>query len=388
MAKVAFYFQVHQPWRLKRKYIFDSDPEIFDIEKNKEIFTRVANKCYIPATKLLIKLAKKYPEFKVSFSFTGTFFEQAERFYPEVINVFQELWDTGQMDLLEETYYHSLAYLISKEEFKEQIEMHKELMRKYFNYKPIVFRNTEAMFSEDIATFVGKLGYKGIIAEGWDKVLEWRSPNYVYTNKNMNIKVLLRNYKLSDDIGFRFSWHQWNEFPLTAEKYASWVALSEGQYVGLFLDYETFGEHQWKETGIFDFLERLPKELIARGVGFFKISELTELKPVGIFTSDNIISWADVDRDLSAWLGNKMQNAAFEFLKSLEKDVKARDGEVLKLWRNLGTSDNFYYICTKWFAEGDIHKYFNAYDSPYSAYINYMNILNLLKINYLESASS
>jgi alpha-amylase len=391
MPKVAFYFQVHQPWRLKRKYFFDTSLDIIDEHKNKEIFNRVADKCYLPTTKLLIKLAKQYPEIKFTFSFTGTFFEQAEKYRPEVITTFQELFDTHQMDILDETYYHSLAYLISLDEFYEQIKMHRELIKKYFNYEPIVFRNTEAMYSDGIAEAVANLGYKGIVAEGWDKILGWRSPNYVYYNSSKRIKVLLRNYRLSDDIGFRFSWHEWKEFPLTADKYASWVGVSEGEYVGIFLDYETFGEHQWKETGIFEFLEHLPRELIKRGVGFYKLKDLVRLNAVGIYATKDIVSWADVDRDLSAWLGNDMQRVAFEQLKKLEKPIKESDDhELLKTWRILTTSDHFYYMCTKWFAEGDIHKYFNAYPSPYEAYINYMNILSILsrRLHALERANS
>ncbi|MCW1293966.1 MAG: glycoside hydrolase family 57 protein [Candidatus Micrarchaeaceae archaeon] len=376
MPNVTFYFEVHQPIRMKREMYFDNDKTYVDTDRNKAIFNRVTDKCYIPATDILLSIAKAHPEFKVSFSFTGTFFEQAEEFRPEVIQKFQELFDTGNMDILDETYYHSLAYLISAGEFSEQVSMHKELMKKYFNYTPRVFRNTEAMYSNDIGKSVERMGYKGIVAEGWDKILGWRSPNYLYSPPNGNIGVLLRNYRLSDDIGFRFSSRDWPGFPLTADKYADWISKSEGDTVNIFIDYETFGEHQWKETGIFEFLRYLPDELIRRKIGFNTVSETADLKKVGVFDSPNILSWADVDRDLSAWLGNKMQDSAFKRLRELEKPIKESGSEsLLKAWRYMQTSDNFYYMCTKWFADGDIHKYFNFYDSPYLAYINYMNIL-------------
>ena len=382
MPDINFYFEVHQPYRLKRVYSFVEDKEFIDYDKNREIFNKVADKCYIPMTKLLIDLVKEYPEFKVNFSLTGVFMEQAELFRPEVITLFQELFDTGNIEFLDEAYYHSLSYLIDKEEFVKQVKMHKTMMYKYFKFHPKVFRNTEALYSNDIANTASALGYKGIIAEGWDRVLGWRSPNYVYNNPENNIKVLLRNYKLSDDIAFRFSTPTWDEFPLTADKYANWIANNEGKIVNLFMDYETFGEHQWKETGIFDFMRDLPGKLIAKGIGFKKVSEVIKERSVGMVDVPYYLSWADMDRDLSAWLGNQMQDTAFNKLKEMEKEVMlSKNEELIKRWRILQTSDNFYYMCTKWFADGDIHKYFNAYSSPYVAYINYMNILS--KLDYL-----
>ncbi len=379
MPNVTFYFEVHQPYRLKRVYSFIEDKEFIDVDKNREIFNKVADKCYIPMTKLLISLAKKHPEFKVNFSLTGVFMEQAEMFRPEVITLFQELFDTGSMELLSETYYHSLSYLLDKGEFVEQVKMHKSLMYHYFKFHPKIFRNTEALYSNDIANTVAKMGYNGIIAEGWDRILGWRSPNYVYMNPENSIKVLLRNYKLSDDVAFRFSTPTWNEFPLTADKYSNWISNNEGTTVNLFMDYETFGEHQWKETGIFDFMTDLPGKLISKGVGFNKVSEAIKPKAVGAVDVPYYLSWADMDRDLSAWLGNKMQDAAFKKLKEIQREVMlSKNKELIKRWRILQTSDNFYYMCTKWFADGDIHKYFNAYSSPYVAYLNYMNIISQL----------
>ncbi len=379
MPDVTFYFEVHQPYRLKRVYSFVEDKEFIDYDRNREIFNKIADKCYIPMTKLLINLIKEYPEFKVNFSLTGVFMEQAEMFRPDVISVFQELFDTGNMELLDETYYHSLAYLVGRDEFIEQVKQHSTLMYHYFKFHPKIFRNTEALYSNDIADAVAKLGYNGIIAEGWDRVLGWRSPNYVYTNPENSIKVLLRNYKLSDDIAFRFSTHTWSEFPLTADKYSNWIANNEGSTVNLFMDYETFGEHQWKDTGIFDFMRDLPGKLISKGVGFNKVSEAIKAKSVGAVDVPYSLSWADMDRDLSAWLGNQMQDAAFDKLKKMKDEVMLSENkDLIRRWRILQTSDNFYYMSTKWFADGDIHKYFNAYSSPYIAYINYMNILSQL----------
>ncbi len=388
MPNVTFYFEVHQPFRLRRVFSFGDSGDFIDTEKNKEIFNKVADKCYVPATKTLLALIKEYPEFKVSFSMTGSFLEQAESFRPDVISLFKEIVDTGNVELLDETYYHSLSFLINKDEFIAQVEKHRDAMKKYFDFKPTVFRNTEAMYSNEVADLSAKMGYKGVLAEGWDGVLGWRSPNYIYTPPSKSTSVLLRNYKLSDDIAFRFSSRNWSEWPLTAEKYADWIKNNEGDTVNLFMDYETFGEHQWQDTGIFDFLERLPEQLIKRGIGFNSVSETAAKKPVGYIDVPNIMSWADLDRDLSAWLGNKMQDAAFAKLCSLREAVlSSGNKDLIRKWRILQTSDNFYYMCTKWFADGDIHKYFNAYNSPYIAYINYMNILSSLE-KELRSSSA
>ena len=382
MTKICMYFQVHQPFRLRNFNYFTKDPNYFDEEKNRAIFEKVANKCYIPTTKKLIELIKKHPEFKVSFSFSGVFLEQAMKYRPEVIDLYKKLYDTGNMDILNETYYHSLAYLISEYEFKEQIKMHRELIREIFGHKALVFRNTEAMLSNDMAEKVEKMGYKGIVGEGWDKILGWRSPNYIYQPLNSDIKLILRNYRLSDDIGFRFSKIDWIEYPLTADKYASWLAASQGQTINLFLDYETFGEHQWKETGIFDFLEYLPKEVAKYPhLEWAKISELLELESKDRIDIPHILSWADIDRDLSAWLGNKLQDNAFKKMKELGPHIlNSGNKKLIDAWRKLQTSDHFYYMCTKWFADGDIHKYFNTYPNPYEAYSNYMNILNNFRL--------
>lgn len=382
MTKICMYFQVHQPFRLSSFNYFSRSSNYFDEEKNRAIFEKVASKCYIPTTRKLIDLVRAYPSFKVSFSLSGLFIEQAMKYKPEVLDIYKELYETGNMDILNETYYHSLAYLISEEEFKEQVILHSEKIRELFGHKALVFRNTEAMLSNDMAQKVEKMGYRGIVGEGWDKILGWRSPNYIYQPNGSDIKLLLRNYRLSDDIGFRFSTRDWKEYPLMADKYAMWLASSQGQTINLFLDYETFGEHQWKETGIFDFLDHLPKEVAKYPhLEWAKISDLVEMDSKDRIDIPYILSWADIDRDLSAWLGNKMQDSAFRNMKELGPHILgSRNEKIIDVWRKLQTSDHFYYMCTKWFADGDIHKYFNTYMNPYEAYSNYMNILNNLKI--------
>ncbi len=389
MTKVCMYFQVHQPFRLSTFNYFSSGSNYFDEKKNSAIFEKVANKCYIPTTKKIIELVKNHPEFKVSFSFSGVFLEQAMKYKPEVIEIYKNLYDTGNMDILNETYYHSLAYLVMNEEFDEQVKMHSKLIKDIFGHKAKVFRNTEAMLSNDMAKKVDSMGYKGIVGEGWDKILGWRSPNYIYQSSTSDIKLLLRNYRLSDDIGFRFSKADWVEYPLTADKYASWLSSTNGQTINLFIDYETFGEHQWKETGIFDFLEYLPKEVSKHNnLEWAKISELVDMEPKDRVDIPHILSWADVDRDLSAWLGNKMQDSAFSKMKKIGKMIReSGDKEMMDIWRKLQTSDHFYYMCTKWFDDGDIHKYFNTYKNPYEAYSNYMNILNNIRSELVSRTS-
>jgi len=381
MTSICFYFQVHQPVRLNRFNMFSNSP-YFDENKNKNILEKVSNKCYIPTNKILLDLIDQYKKkFKIAFSLTGVFIEQCQKYAPHVIESFKQLANTGNVEFLSETYYHSLSALFSQKEFEEQINLHKNLINDLFGQKPEVFRNTEAMYSNSIAKLIENLGYKGIITEGHEKVLSWRSPNYLYKSVGCEkIVSLLRNYKLSDDIGFRFSAKWWEEYPLTADKYASWISKSEGDCINLFIDYETFGEHQWQDTGIFEFLKHLPNEILKyKHLEFKTPSEVVKsYKPVGTIDVPYILSWADVDRDSSAWLENEMQRFAFEQMVKLEEKVK-QNPELLKIWRMLQISDHFYYMCTKWFADGDVHKYFNAYDSPYDAFLNYMNVLQDLK---------
>ena len=382
MTSLCFYFQVHQPLRLNKFTVFTRNAPYFDENRNKHYFERISRKCYLPTNKVLLDLLdQNSKKFKIAFSLTGIFVEQCKKFAPEVLDSFVELSKTGCVEFLSETYYHSLAALFSVEEFKSQINLHKAMIKDNFNQKPKVFRNTEAMYSNRIAKTIEDLGYKGIITEGHDHILGWRSPNYLYKPKDCkSIVALLRNYKLSDDIGFRFSARWWEEYPLTADKYASWLSVSEGNCINIFIDYETFGEHQWEDTGIFEFLKYLPQEIMKyKNLDFKTPSEIAKTyKPVGVIDVPFILSWADVQRDTSAWLENEMQRLAFEQMAKLEQLVK-KNKELLHIWRLLQTSDHFYYMCTKWWADGDVHKYFNPYNSPYDAFINYMNILQDIK---------
>lgn len=393
MVSVCLYFQVHQPHRLRNYSVFEigKNSQYFDEHKNRAIIEKIAKKCYLPTNRLLLSLIQKYDKkFKVTFSITGTALEQFEKYAPEVLEEFRKLAATGCVEFLAETYHHSLSFLFSKQEFKEQVMLHKKKIKETFNYTPKVFRNTELIYNNELAHFVENMGFTGILAEGADHILGWRSPNFVYKPVNAKkIKLLLKNYKLSDDIAFRFSNKGWEEYPLTADKFSRWVSAinGNGNCVNLFIDYETFGEHQWEDTGIFKFLEALPKEIFKHPDNNFKtVSEvIQENEPVGELDIHYFVSWADIERDLSAWLGNKIQNAAIAELFKFEKKIKSlKDPELLKDWRKLTTSDHFYYMCTKWFNDGDVHKYFNPYNSPYEGYIAFMNVLNdiALRIKY------
>ena len=385
MPAVCLYFHVHQPLRLRHYSVFDigRNSEYFDSNANKFYLERVSRKCYLPTNKVLFDLIQKHGEkFKFCFSITGVFLDQLQEGFLEVVESFQKLVDTGNVELFDETYFHSLAYLVSKKEFVKQVRMHSKKFKEVFGVKPKIFRNTEAMYSNDIAKTVSEMGFKGIVAEGLSNVLGWRSPNFVYKAKDSDIKVLLRNYKLADDIAFRFSSREWNEWPLTADKYAYWLSSNRGHCVNLFMDYETFGEHQWESTGIFNFLSHLPSEAFKYdNLEFATASEiLSDFPVVGEFDVPYISSWADVDRDLSAWLENEMQKQAFSEIKSLEEKVLAsKKKNLISDWRKMQISDHFYYMCTKWFADGDVHKYFNPYDSPYDSFLNYMNAVTDLK---------
>ncbi len=390
MPSICFYFEVHQPFRLNHFSVFnigntrDVHSTYFNQHLNKKIFEKVANKCYLPTNNLLLDLIRQYDgKFRISYSLTGTFIEYCENYLPELIDSFKELFKTGAVDLIEETYFHSLSGLYDElDEFEDQVKMHRQMIRRIFNYKPKVFRNTEAIYDNRIARKIADLGYKGIITEGAERILGWRSPNFVYKPVNANIKVLLRNYKLSDDVGFRFSARNWPGFPLTADKYANWMSNSFGDVINLFMDYETFGEHQWVETGIFEFLRHLPDEVLKHdNLDFATVSEAVErYNPVGDIDAPWAISWADEDRNVSTWLGNNMQIACFNELKDIGKKLKRKgDRDLLYIWRLLQTSDHLYYISTKGFEDGNVHAYFSPYDIPYDGFINYMNILQDLK---------
>ncbi len=385
MTAVCLYFQVHQPNRLRKYSYFDIGNEHFydDDDANREILLKVVNKCYIPANATLLALLKKYKgAFKVAFSISGTIIDQFKRFSPETLESFKLLADTGYVEFINETYYHSLCFLYSKKEFEEQVALHHDLIKKEFGYNATTFRNTELIYNDDIAKMVEKLGHKTVLTEGADKVLGWRSPNFVYQPGHCKkIKLLLKNYKLSDDVAFRFSDRNWVEYPLTADKYAYWLHALEGNadVINLFMDYETFGEHQWSDTGIFDFLEKMPEKVFNNpNFEFLLPSEASaKFKPVAELDIPDYISWADEERDLTAWKGNALQEDALNTLYSLEKQVKAtKNPELISTWRSLQTSDHFYYMCTKYASDGDVHKYFNPYHSPYEAYINYQNIVS------------
>ncbi len=392
MPSVCFYFQVHQPFRVKKYKYFDIGKEHNYFNENgennlnnKKVLKKVARKSYLPTNELLLDLLKKYPEFKISFSFSGVALDQMEMYSPETLKSFKKLIDTGRVEVLSETYYHSLAFLYSKEEFRKQVELHREKVKDAFNYKPNIFRSTELFYNNDLAAEVAKMGYDGILAEGADKVLGWRSPNFLYKPQGENITLFLKNYKLSDDIAFRFSSRKWKEYPLTAPKFAQWLSAinGNGEVVNLFMDYETFGEHQWKETGIFDFLKNLPEEILKHPDNNFatlseaskKYNEFAELD-VPFFTS-----WADNERDLSAWIGNSMQRDLLSKIYDLEEDVlKTGDEKLIEEWRKLQTSDHFYYISTKGLEDGTVHNYFSPYESPYEAFISYANAFNDFKL--------
>ena len=381
MKTVNLYFQVHQPWRLKvyRFFNIGKDHNYLDDFTNRAIMQKVARQCYLPMNALLLKLIKENKgAFKCSFSITGSAVEQFRAYCPEVLDSFRALAETGCVEFLAETYSHSLASLSSKEDFVEQVKLHTKMIKDEFGKKPVAFRNTELIYSDQIGEMVSALGFKTILAEGAKHIMGWKSPNYIYTNAIDNrLKVLLRNYKLSDDIGFRFSNQGWDQYPLTAEKYAQWVAEDAGEVVNIFMDYETFGEHQKADTGIFDFMKALPKAILSHDLKFATVSETAKVsQPVGVLHCPHAMSWADEERDVTAWLGNELQNEAFAKLYGLKDKVKAlKNADFEYVWNFMQTSDHFYYMATKWLSYGDVHSYFNPYGSSYEAFINYMNVL-------------
>lgn len=387
MPSVCFYFQVHQPIRLRHYTVFDNNDQYFDDFKNASVCRKVANKCYLPANRLILDLIRRFDgRFKVAYSITGVLLEQLQRYAPEVLSTFDALAQSGCVEFLAETYYHSLSFLYSRDEFIEQVNKHSEMINRFFGQTPRVFRNTELIYNNELACLISSMGrFDAIVTEGADHILGTRSPNFLYQPKNCdNIKLLLKNYALSDDIAFRFSNRSWPEWPLTAEKFAGWISRinGNGNVVNLFMDYETFGEHQWEDTGIFNFVRHLPEKVLQHPDNNFKTpGEVAQSYPtVDIVDVPHIISWADTERDLSAWLGNAMQSNAIHELYRLERKVKStNDEKIIGDWRKLQASDHFYYMCTKYFADGDVHKYFNPYDSPYDSYINFMNVLDNLQ---------
>ena len=387
MKTVCLYFQVHQPWRLKvyRFFNIGKDHNYLDDFTNRAIMQKVARQCYLPMNALLFKLIKENKgAFKCSFSITGSAVEQFRAYAPEVLDSFRALAETGCVEFLAETYSHSLAALSSKEDFVEQVKLHSKMIKEEFGKKPVAFRNTELIYSDQIGEMVAGLGFKTILAEGAKHVMGWKSPNYIYTNAIDNsLRVLLRNYKLSDDIAFRFSNQGWDQYPLTADKFAQWVKEDNGEVVNLFMDYETFGEHQKADTGIFDFMKAMPAAVLSQGdICFSTVSEAAKSsQPVGVLHCPHVMSWADEERDVTAWLGNELQNEAFSKLYALKDKVKAlKNADYEYVWNFMQTSDHFYYMATKWLSDGDVHSYFNPYGSSYEAFINYMNVLSDFEI--------
>jgi alpha-amylase len=383
MACVCFYFQVHQPFRLRRYSVFDTDRHYFDDRRNADLCRKIASRCYLPANRMMLEAIQKHNgRFRIAYSITGCILEQCQLYMPEVIESFQQLNSTGCVEFLDETYYHSLSFLYSREEFRAQVEQHRKKIKELFGQEPRVFRNTELIYNNDLAHFVSHMGYDGIITEGADHILGYRNANSVYRPPHApRLKLLLKNFRLSDDIAFRFSNRASEQWPLTAEKFAASVneIKGAGALCNLFFDYETIGEHHGAETGIFDFMRYLPGEILKNPENSFLTPSqiIDRFDAVGEIDVPHMISWADTERDLSAWLGNAMQSNALHELYKIEGALKEKgDQELIVDWRKLTTSDHFYYMCTKYWADGEVHKYFSPYESPYDSYINFMNVLD------------
>lgn len=393
---IVLYLHVHQPYRIRHYTVFDAGVQhnYFDApyesrESNERILKKVAEKSYLPANQRLLKLLEQHPGFKLSLSLSGLVIEQLERWSPEALQSFKDLCATGRVEIVAETFHHSLAFFYSRSEFETQVAMHRQKVQETFGQTPRVFRNTELAYNNELAAWADQAGYKGILTEGWDPVLGWRSPNFVYRPVGTeNIKLLMKNYKLSDDIAFRFGDHDWKEWPLTADKFAHWMSEdNNATNFNLFMDYETFGEHQWEASGVFDFLEHLPVEwLKTDDHAFMTVSEAADsFEPTDEVDVPQIITWADTERDLSAWTGNAMQAGAIRALYDLESRIlETGDWALIEDWRRLQTSDHFYYMCTKWFNDGDIHAYFSPYETPYVAYINFINAFRDLQTRLAE----
>jgi alpha-amylase len=398
LPNVCLIFEVHQPLRLSRNFHANllTKPQIrksdlfdlyFDSELNREVFERAARKCYFPANNIILeqidRFKHEWKQFKVAYSISGVFIEQCERWNPSLIESFRQLAQTGRVEFFDETYYHSLSSLFSSDrsEFVEQVQMHRQLMKDLFNYEPRICINTECIYNNPIAKTIENMGYEATVTEGVEKILQWRSPNYVYKAKASNLRVLLRNYSLSDDIGFRFTARWWNEWPLTAQKYSSWLAASQGQVITLFMDYETLGEHHWPESGIHEFLRWLPGEVIkwnnlnwALPIEVVRWHQPVDEIDVNEYSS---VSWADLERDITAWLVNPMQWVCYNRLKQSEPLVKQiGDADLIRLWRYLQISDHLYYLSLKGGGPGDVHSYFNPLGSPLEAFTVYSSIIS------------
>lgn len=394
MKTICLNFQIHQPFRYRKYRFFDigNDSYYYDDYANETIMRKIADNCYLPANYILLKQIKKLKgKFKVSFSISGVALDQFRMYAPEVIDSFRELAETGSVEFLSGTYANSLVSLVDAELFAKQVKAHDTLIEEYFGQKPKVFRNSELIYSDELGDLIYRLGFETVLTEGAKHILGWKSPNYLYCNAlNPRQKVLMRNHRLSDDLSFRFSNTSWSEYPLTASKMTDWLVNlpKQEEIVNIFLNYETFGEIQKKKSGIFDFLEHLPEMILkTKELTFSTPSEAVKaLQPVSAVHVMHPISWADEERDLSAWLGNELQKDAFNHLYALKERVKkCIDPTIQKDWIYLQSNDHFYYMCTKFFSDGEIHKFFNPYGNPYEAFINYMNVLSdfTLRLNTL-----
>ena len=385
---IQLYLHVHQPYRVRPYSVFEIGErhDYFDIAddsklNNEKMFHKVAEKSYRPMTELLQKLLDKHPEFHFSLSITGDFIDQAEQYAPDVLDSFKKLVKTGRVEIVAETYQHTMAFFYSLDEFEAQVKQHEQKLHEVFGVKPTAFRNTELAYNDEVAQWADRAGYKVVLAEGWDKVLDWRSPNYVYQpTGTQNIKLLLKNYHLSDDMAFRFGDKSWNEWPLSTERYIDWIksSMAEAPLMNLFMDFETFGEHQWADTGIFTFFEQFVGDwLSGDNAQFLTVTDAAKANDAsGELSMPDTVTWADSERDLSAWFGNSMQNEAAKYLYALEEDiVRSGDKDLIRDWRYLQSSDHLYYMATKWENDGDVHTYFSPYDSPYDAFLSYMNAI-------------
>lgn len=389
---IVLYLHVHQPYRVQPYSVFDTGQRheyfnSYDLSQdtdNERIFQKVAQKSYRPMNALLEQLLEGQPDFRISLSISGVFIEQATAWAPDVLESFKRLVATGRVEILAETYHHSLAFFYSRNEFERQVAKHRDIIYETFGVTPRVFRNTELAYNDELAAWAEKSGYQGIVAEGWDPVLEWRSSNHVYTAHGTDLPLLLKNYRLSDDIAFRFSDRDWKEWPLAAGTYQDWISdsLGDQSVVNLFMDYETFGEHQWSDTGIFDFFRAFVSTWLQRPGGrFYTVSDaIAAHESAGTISMPHTVTWADTSRDLSAWNGNSLQREALRYIYSLEDDIlRSEDETLIADWRRLQISDHFYYMCTKGFADGNVHAYFSPYTSPYDAFLYYLNVIRDLR---------
>lgn len=392
MRAICLYLHIHQPLRYREYPIFDvgnnSNYYIDDYngrQSNQRIFEKVTEKSYRPMLELLEKKMGQHPDFRVSFSITGTWLEQAAKWAPDLISQIRRMVAKGQAEILGETYYHSLAFFYDQEEFEDQVELHADVIKKVFGVTPHVFRNTELAYNDNLARWAEEKGYLGILAEGWDKILKNRTPNRVYRPTGCeNLRLLLKNYRLSDDIAFRFSNHDWKEWPLTVEKYQNWLDMDalNGNLINLFMDFETFGEHQWKDTGIFEFMDSFIDSWLSEYENkFVTISEACNLMaPDGEISMPETVTWADTERDLSAWLSNDMQKTAMKDVYNIRTSIlDTNNPKLITDWRHLTTSDHSYSMCTKYWHDGDVHAYFSAYASPYESFMYFMNVLRDIK---------